>query len=135
MKYQNMFILATLLLLIGCSETPEKAVKNGDVVSDLGVIGNIDKLDHFISEISNKKDSSVKITRFTKEGDPVFIRLNYTQNKIEVEEDPSKDRNGNKEKRKYLCTSITNKEQADEVHYLIMDCSPSRSTELLVVPK
>ncbi|WP_201004098.1 DUF4362 domain-containing protein [Paenibacillus glycanilyticus] len=135
MKYQNIFILATLLLLIGCSATPEKAVKNGDVVSDLGVIGNIDKLDHFISEVSYKKESSVKITRFTREGDPVFIRLNYTQNKIEVEEDPSKDKNGNKEKRNYLCTSITNKEQANEVHYLVMGCSPSRSTELLVVPK
>lgn len=136
MKYQNLFILATLfMLLMGCSATPERAVKNGDVVSDLGVVGNIDKLDHFISEVSNKKDSSIKITRFTKEGDPVIIRLSYTQNKIKIEEDPSKDKNGDKEKRNYLCTSITKKEQANEVHYLIMDCSPSRSSELLVVPK
>jgi hypothetical protein len=67
------------MLLMGCSTTPDRAVKNGNVVSDLGVVGNIEKLDYFISEVSNKKDSSVKITRFTKEGDPVFIRMSYAQ--------------------------------------------------------
>ncbi|CAM3541925.1 DUF4362 domain-containing protein [Paenibacillus lupini] len=136
MRYKNLFILASLfMLLMGCSTTPDRAVKNGNVVSDLGVVGNIEKLDYFISEVTNKKDSRVKITRFTKEGDPVFIRMSYVHRKIKIEEDPSKDKNGDKEKRNYFCESITKKEQADEVHYLIMDCTPSISSELIVVPK
>jgi hypothetical protein len=81
---------------IFCSSryNPALAKENGDVVADYGVVGNVEKLDAFISNIDKNQGAEVKIKRFTKEGDPVFINLKYDGQSIKVKKDSSMDKFG-----------------------------------------
>ncbi|MCL6603313.1 MAG: DUF4362 domain-containing protein [Paenibacillus sp.] len=135
MKVIKLLLISSLLItLVGCSNGPEKAKKNGDVVSDFGVVGNMYKLDKFILDTESKTQSKVNITRFTKEGDPIYIHLDFNGREILMEKDSSRDKNG-KGIKKFICKSISKLEKSDGTHYEVADCQPNTISELLVYQK
>ena len=94
-------ILAAIivLLVIGCSRTPAlktytplQAIANGDVVDVHGKVTNLEKLENFMSAVDHGKASSIKITSYTDEGDPIFQVLDYNDKTITMNTDNSQDK-------------------------------------------
>jgi hypothetical protein len=134
-------IVTIVLTLTGCSSiqdekkyTPEVAKEKGDVVADYGVVGNVDKLDSFIRNTEKKQEAKVKITRFTKEGDPIFIYLQFDGRIVSVKEDSSKDKFGGG-MTKTKCTKLKKEETDKGIRYYIDGCKSYAGRDLLFVPK
>lgn len=129
-------ILAILMVLTGCSSkySPELAKENGDVVVDYGIVGNVEKLDAFISNIDKNQRAEVKITRFTKEGDPVFIYLKYDAKSIKVNRDSSMDKFGSGNSKSYICSQMKKEVKEKGTNYSLDGCEQSLDGDLLFVP-
>jgi hypothetical protein len=137
----SLTILTMVLTLIGCSSvqgdkkySPEEAKENGDVVADYGVVGNVEKLDSFIQNTENKQKAEVKITRFTKEGDPIFIYLKFDGKIVTVKEDASMDQYGGGIT-KTSCAKVIKEETDEGIRYYLDGCNNYEAGDLLFVPK
>lgn len=140
MMRQGLLVSFTFLLLAtGCSSasqnyTYETAIQNGDIVSEGTTTGNLDKFYKFLADIESHQPSEVKITRYTKEGDPIFSNLKFDGEKIEVFEDASKDKFGGG-KRTFQCLSIEQQEKSDEIAYYLAGCDNSSQRSMLTIKK
>ena len=72
----------------------EKAIENGDVVDLLGKISNLDKLDSFIQDVKDNKESFVRLVRYTLEGDPIIFSVFYDKKQIKCYIDNTRDQYG-----------------------------------------
>ncbi|MNG17935.1 hypothetical protein D3C84_1019560 [compost metagenome] len=94
----------------------------------------MDKLDQFVADVTNKTASKIRVTRYTKEGDPIFIDLHYDGKQLLANIDSSLDTYGGGTN-KSTCTGITKAVGEDGDHYNLVGCQPANIGELLVVPK
>ncbi|ASS74224.1 hypothetical protein CIG75_03980 [Tumebacillus algifaecis] len=127
-----------LMLATGCSSTQqyssETAIQNGDVISEGPKTGNLDKFYKFLSDMESQQPSDVKITRYTKEGDPIFFTMQYDGKKIKVFIDSSKDKFGGGTQT-FQCLSIEKDEHAYETEYSLTGCDISSPLNILIVEK
>jgi hypothetical protein len=135
MNMKANLIIVLLLLVTACSNniTPESAKKEGAVVSDYGVVGNIDKLDTFVSNFQVGESSEVNITRFTKEGDPIFINLTYHGEVINIIKDSSEDKFGG-EDLSFTCDKVVKTQTEEGISYEVKECTSNRDEEILFIP-
>ncbi|WP_052416640.1 DUF4362 domain-containing protein [Paenibacillus sp. FSL R5-0912] len=116
-------MLLMSLIIVACSNSMhyEAAAKKGYVVYVQGEIINYTYFEQFVENYNNGQDATVKIAKYTDEGDPIFHTLEYKrdQKKISYTYDNSEDENGDKLQANTLCSSITN---VDGVYHLA-DCA------------
>ncbi|WMT39606.1 DUF4362 domain-containing protein [Paenibacillus sp. D2_2] len=60
----------------------EKAQRQGYVVVGPPGLANMDKLEKFYEDYLNKTSSSVALARYTDEGDPIFVDLEFNGEEI-----------------------------------------------------
>jgi hypothetical protein len=81
MKKVYLIVLILILALVtGCRTkqySPEKAVKNGEVVWDYSGFFNVEKLDKFIENVNNKIPDKIKIAQFGEEGLFLVQNISY----------------------------------------------------------
>jgi len=140
-------IVVCSLILTACGRilTPEKAIQRGDVVAEYGVVGNLFKMDEFYNGFYNGfqsgKGNKIRITRFTKEGDPIFLNLTSKQGKVLLKNDSSKDKNGSNITT-YTCETLSKSREQDSTLYQLLNCqrtdmddrSNIQNIEILSVP-
>lgn len=119
----SIYMLLMSLIIVACSNSMhyEEAAKKGYVVYVQGEIINYTYFEQFVENYNNGQDTSVKIAKYTDEGDPVFHTLEYNrdQKKISYTYDNSEDENGEKVQANTLCSNIIN----DDGVYHLADCA------------
>jgi hypothetical protein len=115
------FILVVMIILTACNSTKPNSVsshsdltfseaeKAGYVVSGPGGLPSVEKLEEFYNNFQNQLKSQLSIARFTDEGDPIFIDLDFNGESIKYTYDNSWDKFGGQEKgvKKTNCEVIT----------------------------
>ncbi len=106
------FIITVSILLSSCSSESNpnlnyslhsdmkanEAAKQGYVVVGPSGPANIDKMEKFYSDYQDKKSSSVTLARYTDEGDPIYVDLEYDGNQISYAYDNTWDAFGGQDK-------------------------------------
>lgn len=95
------------------------AVKNGDVVMGPSGKKNVEKLYTFIKNVEIKQADKIRITAYSKEGDPEIIDLNFDGKIIKATIDNTRDHYGRDWHKKHgEYTKITKDEKKN---YLLID--------------
>lgn len=119
------------LFLTGCnnSYSYEEAKKNGDIITGPPGEINFEKMDMFIEDIKNDRESKIRITSYTIEGDPILNDVVYKNGVIKYTYDSSRDKHGGKAKGKYKtqCKKIDTREvtgdgEGDRTEYVLTGC-------------
>jgi hypothetical protein len=124
----NRIILSTLLIsvfLSACSSLSynyETAIKRGDIVDLHGDIKNAARFEEFNKNVSLSKMDTIRIIRYTIEGDPLINDLEFDGKEIKYTYDNSKDKHGRANIRSAFCTSLVNKETAQGMEYTLKGC-------------
>ena len=114
----------------------EEAIKKGDVVSTALGDYNLETFQEFLTNFSNKKEDTVRITGYTHEGDPIFQDLRFDGEVIHYSYDNSHDQYGVPENVEDVCKAILTEEAADNrVDFVISDCSTIDDHYLIQVRK
>lgn len=132
------------MVIGGCSNNKaygsEEAIKKGDVVYQ-NKVHNFKRFEQFLTNLSNKKEDSIRVTGYTDEGDPIFKDIKYDGKVIRYTYNDSNDAYGGSEKgiKKDVCTNISEEENIQgEIDFIISGCTKN-STDisyfLLRVPK
>ena len=107
-KYLLCTLLVLLLLMpsVGCKSnhalpssattseddyTLDMAIANGDYVDVHGITYNDDAMDVFLEKAAAQKAASIRIVRYTIEGDPILTNIVYDGSIFTVTEDSSRD--------------------------------------------
>lgn len=118
MKKVSILVLLSLSLF-GCGDySPSKH----DVVNSLGTIKNLDLLEKFTEDVSNNKDSEVRVVNYTDEGDPVIHDLRYSDEKLSSKIDTRFDEFGDHGVIEDTCKSIKIIEKSDHTIYQLRGC-------------
>jgi hypothetical protein len=135
MNLKLLFVFTTILLsivLFGCTQKkdnpikpyyPEEAIKNGDIVDENGIINNLDKLNEFVKNVNDGVKDKVRITRYTKEGNPIFNNLDFTGKNIKYTYDDSQDSYGGSGIKSDTCSFIESTNTENGVEYRLTNCS------------
>ncbi|WP_035299012.1 DUF4362 domain-containing protein [Brevibacillus thermoruber] len=120
------------LLMLGCSShvRPE----NGDVIDRHGGVTHLEKMDEFIASVSRNQPATLRLIRYTIEGDPIFHDLSYQNKKIEFRLDSTEDQFGKGEVATYFCDALERKETDTLLQYTLTGCTGNTGTmELLTI--
>ncbi|UVI33550.1 DUF4362 domain-containing protein [Paenibacillus spongiae] len=129
-----MLILLTLTLLItGCTSTSEYSVreakKNGDIIVGPSGPLNTDKIIPFMNHVDQGRESRLRITSYTDEGDPIIIDLHYDGKKISYSYDNTRDKLGGRSRGKSETTcgeihqrEVVRDDQAAGTQYVLTGC-------------
>ncbi|WP_168124055.1 DUF4362 domain-containing protein [Paenibacillus sp. HB172176] len=108
--------------------TSREAEDRGFVVVGISGLANIEKIENFYNDYKSKNESSVSLARYTDEGDPIYVDLDFNGEEIEYTYDNSKDKFGGKNKgvNKTTCKNIMKRtEQRGEqsgIEYYLKEC-------------
>ena len=110
-RYLFLLLLISIILgTIGCSNgayNSKEAIKRGDVVTR-DEVANIERFENFLTNISNKKEDTIRVTGYTHEGDPIFQDLQFDGKAIQYTYDDSNDQHGGDDKgiEKDVCNNL-----------------------------
>ncbi|MGE6486948.1 DUF4362 domain-containing protein [Paenisporosarcina sp. NPDC076898] len=129
------------ITIIDCSKSTaygsEEAIKRGDVVYR-NEVHNLGRFEQFLNNVANKKKDTIRITGYTKEGDPIFQDLQFDGKIIQNTYNNSNDEYAGEDKgiETDVCTEIIQEEKVQgEVEFLISGCSKDLDHFLLSVKK
>lgn len=103
-----MVCLLVIAALTACnSYTLQEAGKNGDLIDGPpnGPL-NLEKITQFIKDADQSKDSKLRITSYTKEGDAIIHDLHFDGNRFRYSFDNSRDKFGGETKGKSETTCL-----------------------------
>jgi len=143
MKKKIAFLLLVALLVTGCNNNHEygnienpnieieyliptdydfnNAIDDGFVVYQMQKVSNESKIDEFINDTINKKDSTLTTIHYTIEGDAVVQQFQYKNGKYYVIYDATRDAHSNSKE-------VTKKEIAG----VKMEINPNGNTKYLI---
>jgi hypothetical protein len=86
----------------------DNAVSQGYVVAGPSGLANVDKLEAFFEDYKSNKKSRITLARYTDEGDPIYVDLDYDGENIMYTYDNSWDAFGGQDKgvRKTSCNEM-----------------------------
>ncbi|RBW69849.1 DUF4362 domain-containing protein [Bacillus taeanensis] len=139
------FCLLILLSAAGCGTekeinsrtktTNKKEPSTNDIISMHGNVENLEALDEFIEEVNNNHPSSIRIVKYTIEGDPIYHELTYEKEKIQFQLDTTKDGYGPQEVTTETCKDLIRTQTKKELIYTLKNCTGEwNNFELLYVP-
>lgn len=142
------FILIILLLITGCQNTgnpkgthtkeneiPGYNSSPDDIVEKNGDIVNKERFERFINNIEKGKNDSIRVVRYTTEGDPMLRDLEYNGETIIATSDTQEDNYGKGSTNATTCTSIEVIDSTERTDYLLDGCESFIDTTILVIEK
>lgn len=135
-----LFLLMVLIILTGCSLTggydSTKAIKRGDITILHKGVHNLERFEQFLEHLANNQEDTVRVTAYTKEGDPIFADLHFDGNDIQYTHDNSHDAFGGQDKGQEtdVCKNIMSGiNDQNEVEYVLVDCANNGEISLFQV--
>lgn len=138
------FVILTIMLFVlsSCNSRPSdeinslhsnlsfgEAKEQGYVVAGPSGLANVDKMEKFFEDYQNKNKSKITLARYTDEGDPIFVDLEFDGERIVYAYDNTWDEFGGQDKgvRETTCTQMGKRSgpRADQIgtEYYLTSCS------------
>ncbi|GAA0494006.1 hypothetical protein GCM10008986_20650 [Salinibacillus aidingensis] len=143
-----LFVLIIIVLMAGCQNTenlpntnqkedniPNYNPSSEDIVDMHGDIENIDRFKKFINNVEAGQKDSIRVIRYTTEGDPVLRNLEYDGEAIISTSDTRRDKYGKGSINTATCESIEVNETTERTDYLLDDCENIIDHTILVIWK
>ncbi len=133
-------LMVFLLLSTACSNgayNSDEAIERGDVVTQAGV-ENPGPFIEFMKNVEDKNEATLRITGYTKEGDPIFHDVEYDGKRFDFSYDDSHDQYGGKDRgvTTDTCTELKQRETPnDEIGFYLTGCSNEKEHPLLELSK
>ncbi|WP_442637381.1 DUF4362 domain-containing protein [Rossellomorea marisflavi] len=141
MKWSGIGLLVVCLFLTtACSNgayNSDEAIERGDVVVQNGV-ENPGPFIEFVKSVEDKNEATLRITGYTKEGDPVFHDVEYDGSEFGFSFDNSHDKFGGEDigVTTDTCTEMEQRETPnDEIGFYLTGCSKEKEHRLLELSK
>ncbi|MDQ0888923.1 hypothetical protein QFZ81_004011 [Paenibacillus sp. V4I9] len=96
---------------------------NADVVDIHGSVTNLYKMDDFVKMVKNKENTSIRLSHYTIEGDPIYHNIKYQDGKFELQYDTTQDKFGAGKVTTYSCENFDKTETNTEMKYTLNGCS------------
>ena len=137
---RSSFICLFLFNLVACSQPNNAIDKKNDVIAKGAEISNLDKFEQFVLNVEQGKVDKVRIVHYTHEGDPIFQKLEHSENDILYVSDNRKDQFAGEDKglHKDSCKRIVKEQRESQTAYRLIDCvneNGRNGYDLLYVPK
>ncbi|RIU92040.1 DUF4362 domain-containing protein [Oceanobacillus picturae] len=138
-------VLIITLVVVGCQNTeystkpnqeqnniPDYTPSTEDVKDRNGDIENIKRFEEFRQNVENGRKDSVRVVRYTTEGDPMLHDLEYSGGIITSTRDTRRDTFGDGEINTTTCTSIKIIESTESTEYVLEGCENVEDDIILV---
>ena len=143
---KKLFFAVILFLIVittfGCSNnksySSKEAIKRGDIVYQQSKVANLTRFEQFLTNLSNKKEDTIRVTSYTHEGDPIFQDLQFNGKVLKYTHDNSNDAYAGNDKgiEKDVCTEIIKKEnEQGQVDFFVSGCAKQQDSFLFRVEK
>lgn len=115
----------------------EVIISHGNVKSLEQNVKILEQMDAFLSQVKKNETSSLRVTHYTIEGDPIYNDLSFSNHKLELRYDTSKDKFGGGAERvkTYSCESLERNETDTLLKYTLTGCTgESEKMDVLNIP-
>lgn len=139
------FILSLILLVSGCNSgekstdmnmdkdsIPPYTKTSDDIIDKHGNLENKERLDEFFNNVQQGKDDSIRVVRYTTEGDPIIYSYEFENEEINVTIDTRRDGYGQGNVIYEICTSLKVNEDNERIDYKLEGCSPSIGDHIIL---
>jgi hypothetical protein len=110
------------------------AVKNNDVINNLGEIKNVEKLDDFFKSIGKGESKKIRVTIYTKKDEPVLYDLDTDGQIIHCRADNTRIEGSEKKVREYTFLNGAVKHRGDIDYYYLYN-NDENDSKLVVFSK
>ena len=116
------------MVLVGCTATPttpspKKLKQEGYIVDQHGQVSNLKIMERFFADYQNKRPSSIKLVRYTIEGDPIFYTHKYNGRNITLTENATHDKFADtKSTTSNTCSSFVKQIEEESTVYMPKNC-------------
>ena len=137
------YILSLILFVSGCnSEEKSTAINmNGippytktsdDIIDNHGNLENQERFEKFFNNVQQGIDDSIRVVRYTTEGDPIIYSYKFENEEINVTIDKRRDEYGQGNVINEICTSLKVNEDNERIDYKLEGCSPSIGDHIIL---
>lgn len=139
------FILSLILLVSGCNSEekstdinmnkdsiPPYTKTSDDIIDKHGNLENKERFDKFFNNLQQGIDDSIRVVRYTTEGDPIIYSYEFENEEINVTIDTRRDEYGQGNVIYEICTSLKVNEDNERIDYKLEGCSPSIGDHIIL---
>jgi len=140
------FILFFILLVSGCNsgqtsqdiymytdDNPPPYIKTlDDIIDTNGKLENKERFDEFFNSVQQERDDSIRVVKYTTEGDPIIYGYEFENEVINVTIDTRRDGYGQGKIIHKTCTSIIVNEDKEKTSYELDGCTPSIGDNIIL---
>ena len=136
------FILSLILFVSGCNSEEKSTDMNinknsippytktsDDIIDNHGNLENKERFHKFFNNVEQGIDDSIRVVRYTIEGDPIIYSYEFENEVINVTIDTRRDGYGQGNVIHTICTSIKDNERTN---YELEGCSPSIGDNIIL---
>ncbi|WP_239614231.1 DUF4362 domain-containing protein [Cohnella mopanensis] len=116
-------LLSAITILSACSNDLSNRGSMGDVIDIHGNVQHLDRMEQFIQHANQGEPASIRVVRYTIEGDPIYYDLSLKNGQIDFKYDTTEDKFGSGSITKSTCDNLTRKESATELAFVLTGCS------------
>ncbi|KOS61629.1 hypothetical protein AN161_17100 [Lysinibacillus sp. FJAT-14222] len=107
-----------------------------DIVDAHADLKNQERFEDFLHNVQQGKEDSIRMVRYTTEGDPIVHELEYDGEIIKSTKDPRRDQYGQGSIIHSACSLIEAVETNESTNYLLENCEPPiEDNNILVIEK
>ncbi|WP_053591811.1 DUF4362 domain-containing protein [Bacillus sp. FJAT-22090] len=141
-------IIFASFLIAGCQNTENSTIKNleqnnipdytpasEDVIDMHGEIENKERFQEFLNNVGKAKKDSIRVVKYTEEGDPMLHDLEYDGEVIKSTTDTRRDKFGQGSIISTTCTTIEVVETTERTDYILEGCEDTIDNTVLVTWK
>ncbi|MFT9816492.1 DUF4362 domain-containing protein [Lysinibacillus sp. NPDC056185] len=147
---KKLTVLFFILLIAGCdrvnsstdidmnvNDEPSPYISTPeDIVDTHGEIKNLERFEDFFRNVQLGKEDSIRVAKYTIEGDPILHELKYDGKIIKSTYDSRRDQFGQGSIIHSACSLIDTAETNESTNYLLRDCEPPiENSSILVIEK
>ncbi|MGN7477341.1 DUF4362 domain-containing protein [Solibacillus silvestris] len=110
--------------------------KTGDrnhVIDRHGQLENVEQFERFLADIEVNRQTAIKVTRYTIEGDPIYWTAKYDGEQFDIEIDNREDAFGSKEIEHYRCDNLERAATGTLIDYNFTACGGDFELNLLSI--
>lgn len=133
-----LLFICFFMALVGCKTTPtapspKKLKQEGYIVDQHGQVSHLEKMERFFADYQNERPSSIKLVRYTIEGDPIFYTLKYNGTNITLIENTTKDKFAvTKSTTSNTCSGIVRQEEEGTTVYMLKNCKENSANNGII---
>lgn len=141
---RKIIVFGLMFLLAGCKDDGQNAeqidpavIEPGSdrVIDQHGQLENLNLFYQFIKDVEDNEQTSLKVTRYTIEGAPIYWDVEYNGEHFNIEIDNREDAWGSKNIENYQCDILIEDETGSLTDYNFKSCNEGFEINLLSVIK